>query len=362
MFSPGDVVGPYTLVRNLGEGHFGVVWLAEHGNRPSHREVALKALKHSDSNLILQEVFNWAKADGHPNVLTILEAGVYPTRHGDLPVIVSNYLPEGSLRGWMNRNQPLSLESTVELSCGILDGLEHLHRRRIVHRDLKPENVLMYQGSPLLTDFGIARFQLSDTDVQTNVIAGTVPYMAPESFHGIRSPQVDVWAAAVMCYEMLAGRRPFPPDPYAVSTAALPPLPNFVPRELRKVLEFALRKDPAIRCYKAAAELRFALLKTASTMQTQIRLGAEKVDSIAGAGAPGEAQTLPLTTRMPQPETPVPSSQKVLKFEGESLEAEEGTLINQSGQARGKTGDARTDINYKRAKFGTLKIVNNEEK
>ena len=353
MFNPGDVIGPYTLKRSLGEGHFGVVWLAEHGSRPSHREVALKALKHPDSNAILQEVFNWAKAEGHPNILPILEAGIYSTQHGEIPVIVSNYLQEGSLRSWIKQNQPIPIEMAVELSCSILDGVEHLHLKRIVHRDLKPENVLMYQACPLLTDFGIARFQLTDTDVQTGIIAGTIPYMAPEAFQGARSPQVDVWAVAVMCYEMLAGRRPFPSDPYAICKEALTPLPNSIPRELRKVLEFALRKDPTIRCHKSAPELRTALLKAVAAEQPDIRTDSETVDSPTLPMTPSNSQTIEAEAHMQQPKPTVAGSQKVMDLSADSLKGRNVIFTNEEGQSAGSAQDTvRTT-----AKFGSVEAI-----
>src|SRR5688572_5712094 len=118
MFNPSDAIGPYTLVRKLGEGYFGLVWLAQNNSHPAQGLVALKTLKHPDANAILQEVFNWAKADGHPNILPILDAGVYPTPHGDTPVIASSYMQEGSLRTWIEQHQPITTDSAIEISCG----------------------------------------------------------------------------------------------------------------------------------------------------------------------------------------------------------------------------------------------------
>jgi serine/threonine protein kinase len=329
MFNSGDDIGPYTLLRKLGEGSFGVVWLAKNNSRPTQTQVALKTLRHPDANAILQEVFNWAKADGHPNILPILEAGVYPTPHGDIPLIVSSYMQEGSLRNWIEQHQPLSIGSAIEISCSILDGLEHLHRRRIVHRDLKPENVLVYQNTPLLTDFGIARFQQSDSDIQTKTIAGTVPYMAPEAFQGVRSPQTDVWSVAVICYEMLAGRRPFPPDMNMITGATpAPPLPLSAPRSLRKVLEFALRKDPILRSYKSAAELRAALLEFADTSQTQTQPTLETTQS--STWQMGHEERL-VTERQEEAPSPRPASgnaQSVLDINIEKLRSDTIEVAN----------------------------------
>jgi serine/threonine protein kinase len=350
MFNAGDVIGPYTLRRKLGEGHFGVVWLADNAIHLAHQEVALKVLKHPDSNAILQEVFNWAKAEGHPNILPILEAKIYPTDCGDLPVIVSSYIQEGSLKSWVVQNQPLAIETAVELACGILDGVEHLHRKHIVHRDLKPDNVLMYQGSPLLTDFGIARFQLTDADVQTSLIAGTIPYMAPESFLGVRSPQVDVWAVAVMCYELLAGRRPFPSDPNAIINSTLPPLPSSVFREVRKVLEFALRKDPAMRYYKSAAELRAALLEAITTRLIPSRPKAEAAQDDAPPIPPTKDPATEPTTQNQQPESQITGGQKIMEWTADSLKAKNIRLINEEGKSDGQTTDnTHTKITVKEA-------------
>ncbi len=368
MFNSGDVIGPYTLVRKLGEGYFGVVWLAENNSRPAQGQFALKTLKHPDSNAILQEVFNWAKADGHPNVLPILEAGVYPTAHGDVPVIVSSYMQEGSLRAWIEQHQPLSTNSAIEMACSILDGMEHLHRKRIVHRDLKPENVLVYQSTPLLTDFGIARFQQSDSDIQTVTVAGTIPYMAPEAFQGVRSPQTDVWAAAVICYEMLAGRRPFPPDVDLITgPASAPPLPLSAPRPLRKVIEFALRKDPVLRCYKSAAELRAALLEATDTTQTYIRPAAETDDATTLCAESKKSLVNEPRKDTPPQEAQAERAQRVFNLSADSIEGENAIFTNLTTKKGEPGGNSHNDtIAITTVKAGKIKVekdfrVANEE-
>jgi serine/threonine-protein kinase len=347
MFNPGDAIGPYTLVRKLGEGCFGLVWLAQNNSHPAQGLFALKTLKHPDANAILQEVFNWAKADGHPNILPILDAGVYPTPHGDTPVIASSYMQEGSLRTWIEQHQPITTDSAIEISCGILDGLEHLHRRRIVHRDLKPENVLVYQGTPLLTDFGIARFQRSESDIQTVTVAGTVPYMAPEAFRGVRSPQTDVWAAAVICYEMLAGRRPFPPDVDLItSPAPAPPLPLSTPRPLRKALEFALRKDPALRCYKSAAELRATLLGAADTGLTHLPPPADDDEATTLRAEPQKSQARE-RAEVPPPPAPAGEPQKTLELSADKIESRNAIFTNRKTKKSEPGVNSRDDTRTK---------------
>lgn len=350
MLSTGEVVGPYTIVRKIGEGQFGEVWLALDERHSPRKEVALKILKVPDPNAVLKEVLTWAKADGHANVLPILDARVFPTQHGDITAVVSSFLPDGSLRDWINRHQSLSIETAVELACGVLDGLAHLHDRRIVHRDLKPENVLMCEGRPLLTDFGIARLQFSETDVQTFTIAGSKPYMAPEAFEGVRSPQIDVWAAAVMSYEMLAGHRPFS-DYNTVVSLTPPPLPISIPRELRKTLDFALRKDPALRFYKTARELRRALLDAVPTIETHVRPAvAPNLNSTVSM----ESDEAGIATPPSQPGPPESASgtgRQGIEFDTDDLTAGSITLISK--------GDSSTVVKARKVRTkGDFKVTN----
>lgn len=356
MFNPGDVIGPYTLVRKLGEGAFGLVWLAENNRHPAQGLFALKTLKHPNANAIVQEVFNWAKADGHPNILPILDAAVYPTLHGDIPVIVSSYMQEGSLRTWIEQYQPIPTDLVIEISCSILDGLEHLHRRRIVHRDLKPENVLVYQNTPLLTDFGIARFQQSESDIQSFTVAGSIPYMAPEAFQGVRSPQTDVWAAAVICYEMLAGRRPFPSDVDLITgPTPAPPLPLSAPRPLRKLLEFALRKDPAFRCYKSAAELRASLQEVADTSLTSDRPPSETDNASTLRADPQKSRADESRRELPPPVSPSGSPQKTLDLNVDKIEGRNAIFTNRKTK-EGQSGSNSRGDTHTKVTVGNIKV------
>jgi serine/threonine protein kinase len=170
-------IGPYTLISKLGRGAFGVVWLAEKRTRFTSTKFALKLPRDEDVDLeaVKREAKVWEQASGHPNVLPIIEADEYD---GQI-VIVSEYAPDGSLTKWMGRHggRAPSVEAAVEMTVGILSGLEHLHERNIIHRDLKPDNILLLGKTPRLADFGIAIVMKS-----TNLIrVATAPpaYMAP---------------------------------------------------------------------------------------------------------------------------------------------------------------------------------------
>jgi serine/threonine protein kinase len=170
-------LGPYTLVSKIGRGAFGVVWLAERRSSIATTRFALKLPRDEDIDLeaFKQEATIWLQASGHPNVVPMIEADIYDEQ----VVIVSEYVPDGSLAGWLTQNggRAPSIETASELIEGVLSGLAHLHERRIIHRDLKPDNILLQHETPRLADFGIARL-LKTGSYSTNV-SGTFAYMAP---------------------------------------------------------------------------------------------------------------------------------------------------------------------------------------
>src|SRR5947209_16716100 len=180
MSQPETRIGPYILVSKIGEGQFGVVWLAERRTQITTTRYAIKLPKATDVNIaeIKQEAEVWMQSSGHPNVLPIIEAEIY----GEQVVIVSEYAPDGSLSVWLGKHggRAPSIEAAVEMTMSILAGLEHLHERKIIHRDIKPDNILLQRETPRLADFGIARIFKTDSFSQN--LSGTFSYMAPDAF------------------------------------------------------------------------------------------------------------------------------------------------------------------------------------
>ncbi|MGI8641252.1 MAG: serine/threonine protein kinase [Pyrinomonadaceae bacterium] len=258
MFREGQEIGPYALIRKLGKGGFGEVWLAERRAKFVTTKVAVK-LPHEeqiDPEAIKQEATLWEQASGHPNVLPIIDADEYD---GQI-VIVSEFAPDGSLDEWLKRNGKMSVERAIETTIKILDGLEFLHSRHIIHRDLKPANILLQGNTPRLADFGISRALRTTVSSQSQNVSGTFAYMSPESFDGKRSIQTDVWAAGVNLYQFLTGTLPFPnKEPSALIAAIMmrefEPLPADVPQSLKNVIAKTLAKLPENR-YKTASEMR----------------------------------------------------------------------------------------------------------
>lgn len=270
MLKKDDVIGDYQLIKFLGRGQFGEVWLAEKNIQYSTKKLrhALKfIINRNGEGIDLQqaqgEIDTWIEAGNHPNVITVLDMLVYD---GNV-VIVSEYADGGSLKSWLrqNNNKAQNPANAIELMQGILNGIEHLHSRSIVHRDLKPENILLQGNFPKITDFGISRIVLENTSMTQAI--GSPSYMSPEAFMGNKSPQADIWSAGVILYEMLSGRLPFEGESIfhlkeTIDNSELPPLPPDVPKDLQDVVKMALQKDRAKRL-KTALEMR-QLLETAS--------------------------------------------------------------------------------------------------
>jgi WD40 repeat protein/serine/threonine protein kinase len=311
MDEAGGAIGPYTLVRPIGEGSFGAVWLAEKRTAIATTRFALK-LPHAgnvDARALAREAAIWVQASGHPNVLPLIEADAYDGR----VVLVSEFVADGSLHEWLNARggRGVPADEACGMMDGILAGLAHLHELRIVHRDLKPSNVLLQRGTPRLADFGISRVLRSTS--HSARVAGTFAYMAPEAFDGVRDERTDLWAAGVVLYRMLAGRLPFaqrdaPALMHAIMHRDPPPLPDVHPA-LREVVSRALRRDPASR-FASAGEMRDAVAGAARRLWLEDRAGEPTLPAPAAppSAAPAHPRRAGTATFATAPHPPSPSS------------------------------------------------------
>ncbi len=253
MFRENDKIGQYRLIKRLGVGGFGEVWLAKKRSLFITKQVAIKLpLEHQiDLDAIGKEAALWEQASGHPNVLPIIDADIYDGQ----VAIVSEYVDGGSLHDKLQKEGKLSLKNCVQMTIGILKGLEYLHSKGIIHRDLKPQNILLQGDTPRIADFGISRANTSSTQTA----AGTPAYMAPEAFDGHRNVQTDIWAVGVIMYEMLFGRLPFSQNDMASLMKAiffenLENFPFHTSVTLQSMITKSLAKNPKER-YENATEM-----------------------------------------------------------------------------------------------------------
>ncbi len=211
--------GRFEIGDELGEGGMGTVY---HGiDTQSNQPVAIKALK-SDIVKSTPDIVERFAREGevlrklnHPNIVKVLATVEEEGEH----YIVMEYVGGGSLRDILDKQQQLPVEQVLEIALDLSDALARAHRLKVIHRDLKPANVLLAEdGTPRLTDFGIARVGDAPRMTQTGMIMGTLAYLSPEACNAEPlDARADIWAFGVMLYEMLAGRRPFMED----STTAL---------------------------------------------------------------------------------------------------------------------------------------------
>jgi serine/threonine protein kinase/tetratricopeptide (TPR) repeat protein len=221
--APGTVVGAYKLLEQIGEGGFGVVFMAEQ-QRPVRRRVALKVLKPGmDSRAVIARFEAERQALAlmdHPNIATILDAG--QTDSGR-PYFVMELVKGAPITGYCDRVR-LPVADRLELFVDVCHAVQHAHQRGVIHRDLKPSNVLvtLHDGTPVVKviDFGIAKAlaqPLTERTVFTGFaqVLGTPLYMSPEqaALSGLDvDTRSDIYALGVLLYELLTGTTPFPEE------------------------------------------------------------------------------------------------------------------------------------------------------
>ena len=270
---------PYELIRPLGGGGFGDVWLARHNQRGD--TVALKIMRvpaDVQNDLKARERFmreiEIARLLNHPHILPMLGYGHVLYNGQSSPYLVSPYMPDGSLSELMSKKKMLpwehwTLAQTADAIFQVAEALEYMHSRepRIVHQDVKPGNFLLrLERKPervahlYLCDFGISRWQRGDFDITTDLV-GTQRYMSPERLYdGKITWTADLYALAVMAHLLLVGHMPS----YRSDGSLRPQPPSLfnpgrVPfREIDEVIVRALDPDP-LRRYPSVLAFALAL-------------------------------------------------------------------------------------------------------
>jgi eukaryotic-like serine/threonine-protein kinase len=299
--------GRYRVLRELGRGAMGVVYLAR-DDRIS-RNVAIKAL-HLGANLaegdrkeITGRFNREAQAAGmlsHPNIVTIYDVG----EQDGTPYIAMEYL-EGATLTEIASEGPLSIPQATDITVQILSALSYAHGHDIVHRDIKPDNIfLLPDGRVKVADFGIARITSSSTMTQVGQVMGTPGYMSPEQVKGETvGPSSDIFSTAVVFYELLTGTAAFSS---ASATSIMykivheEPRPAHlvnpgVPANLEAVITVATAKNPASR-YREASGMKHDIESGASPVAPQ----AASHDGTVLRGQP-LSEAVPVTAAAPTP-------------------------------------------------------------
>jgi len=286
--APGDQVGRYRIVRRLGEGGMGTVFLAH--DPVLDRPVALKFLPplHDMGARLLEEA-RAASALDHPNIGTVYEVG--EDADGRSFMAMASY-SGGSLRDRLRARGPLPVDEAVRVAVEVAEALHAAHVRGIVHRDVKPGNLVFDDaGRVKVVDFGIAHAARNATDPASAAIpstpSGTAAYLGPEQLAGHPPDEgSDLWALGVVLYEMLAGVRPFQGADRAALREAIhrgppPPIRDLRPEvgpALADVVAGLLATEPAARpaTGKAVADA----LRRATRLSDGLPAGAIRKDGI----------------------------------------------------------------------------------
>lgn len=267
----GQRLGAYRLLRQVGRGGMGEVYLAERADGQFERQVAVKVLSADHDHEIERRFLHERQvlADlRHPGIAALHDAGM--TDDGR-PFFVLDYVRGEPITRHAEK-QGLSRDARLLLVLEVLQAIGAAHRLGIVHRDLKPSNILVTHatdgegepvGRPIVVDFGIAK-DPGEVDTITGSVLGTPGYMAPEQAQG-RTAEVDgradVFAVGVLLYELLVGERPFEGATAAevlVAVVESPPTPPAahgadLPRDLESILMHCLEKEPGRRYASARA-------------------------------------------------------------------------------------------------------------
>jgi serine/threonine-protein kinase len=199
-------------IRNLiGHGAMGQVYLGF--DREGQREVAIKELRAEFISQDPELVTRFAREGdvlrrlNHPNIVKIHGAYEETDRH----YIIMDYVGGGSLRDLIRTQSPLAIPHVIDMAIELSDALARVHRLDIIHRDIKPANVLLdIDGTPRLTDFGVAHVTDETRLTQTGYVFGTYAYVSREACYGtIIDARTDIWSFGVMLYDMLIGTIPF---------------------------------------------------------------------------------------------------------------------------------------------------------
>ena len=269
----------YRIVRELGHGGMGVVYLADH--RIMERQVAIKVINKAlienvDAVQRFHSEVRAAAKLGHPNIVQAFDA----EQAGDLHFLVMEYVEGKSLAELVERRRkPLSIQHACHFIWQAAQGLQHAHEKQMVHRDIKPHNLMITldKGKIKILDFGLARMVRERTALgggltSADSFMGTPEYVAPEQAEDARQADIraDLYSLGCTLYFLLASRPPFREETAMKVVLAhvndqpkpLPEIRTDVPAELWAIVQKLLAKNPNGR-YQTPAELAQALMPLA---------------------------------------------------------------------------------------------------
>ena len=256
MFFRGQIIGKYKILKTIGSGGVGTVYLAD--DTWINKKVALKVPHKQgvDFGELLREARLLAALD-HPNIVRIVTA----EKQENVFFIVMDFVPGETLEDVVAREGALDVALALDYTCQISNAVDHAHRQGVLHRDLRPSNILVAETGQLkVADFGTSRFL--EIAAHGSTVIGSPPYMAPEQFRGEAVLASDVYSLGVTMYQMLTGVLPYdtpsPADLERLRRGELVTPPRLknpkIPRAINDVVMKAMAPEILAR-YQRAGEL-----------------------------------------------------------------------------------------------------------
>ena len=307
-FNPGENIGPYRIIEQLGQGGMATVYKAYHASLD--RYVAIKVLhpafnEDNTFEIRFQREARVVARLEHPNIVPVYDFAEHEKR----PYLVMKFIEGDTLKAYMAKG-PLSSDDIRKIVDAVGSALAYAHQQGILHRDIKPSNVLVAtDGQMYLADVGLARIaQAGESTLSSDSIMGTPQYISPEQAMGKKDLDAgtDIYSFGVMLYEMVVGQVPFSADtPFSIihdhiySPLPLPRTVNpNVPETVERVLLKALAKDRLDRYEDVTTMVeafKDAWEEAGIPMQgTMVRLALKKEKTASGA----KSQPQPEPTKM----------------------------------------------------------------
>ena len=295
-WSKGQIVGKYEIIRKIGKGGMGVIYLARHTQLDTLRALKVLPAESAEENPVFAERFireaRIASQIRHPNVIEVMDVETDPLLN--VSYIVMEYVDGGSLRQILKGQSKLSIEQAIVTIQSVASALCVAAEHGIVHRDIKPDNIMFTKhGGVKLADLGIAKKDDEDDNLtKTNVMMGTPAYLSPEQVENPKAVDIrsDIYSLGATFYEMLTGQTPYPgktsydilrkifsdpvPDPHSVNPE--------IPGDIAAVVMKMIAKEPQKR-YQTPAQLLEALAKIIPPLSdTNVQLIVKSIINIKG--------------------------------------------------------------------------------